>query len=759
MEPRFGRDFRDVSIRIDSAAARAYQARAFTHGSSIVFDRGAYAPSTAAGQRLLAHELAHVVQQGRGRAPSGPLRVSQPSDRAEIEAARAADAAMSGRSHGRIAASLQAAAPGIYRDGPVPGSAPSTPAPDNSLDDKTKADIVDGKYADKGAYTVKADKKTIPVESMKKGKKVFTDTEVPIVDSTFTDPVLERAKRYLDANWAPGIDIKKSTGGGGDTKGKHISMPDWVYDYQNKLAAQKPRDYVAKAWERGNNPNWNEDSFLAQRLLEAFLRAWHKTELPDEKAIPSNLEQLYKRAGVSEKAYGNAQAQLLGDPNLFGWCGPASYNAVVLGLFKNGLRFKTPETGKYAMVTPASIEKNKNTAAFIRNEIKRKNKDISDAELDAKYKAELSKMALMAEVNNQAGFFITTNSREAPGWLNKERFATGDDAAWKYPLKPGDVITQALMKDSPVSGHVLTVVKEIPDPEFKQKPGTAVSTVYGISGNAGSIGGGSVKIEQFVREMPPASLKNDLGKMSNLGNRMTAAAGEREGAEKAARAQLATEQKVAPHKVSAADVGTRADASQAEKRGRLQASLTEEERKFKSATGMSYDAYVKAKNEAKPAERLKFIQIGQNQRTVINEIVRLRVGIRTIDDRKAVPEEAAKLNIAYSPRDTARYNDPAAEGGTGRFRPSAVGHMWIAILIKASEHANPNKINAMLNLSAEDRDKKIKELGWDINLTAAQYQDKILEKYGMERLKGSVESLWPGAIEAIEGEGLGKDYR
>ena len=138
MESRFGRDFSDVSIRIDSEAARAYQARAFTHGSSIVFDAGAYAPSTAPGQHLLAHELAHVVQQGRGRAASGPLRVSTPSDRAEIEAARAADAAMSGRSHGRIAASLHPAAPGIYRDGPGPGTPTPTPAPVSVLSEAEK---------------------------------------------------------------------------------------------------------------------------------------------------------------------------------------------------------------------------------------------------------------------------------------------------------------------------------------------------------------------------------------------------------------------------------------------------------------------------------------------------------------------------------------------------------------------------------------------------------------------------------------------
>jgi hypothetical protein len=44
-------------------AAAALRARAFTHGSDIVFGRGEYEPGSDSGQRLLAHELAHVVQQ------------------------------------------------------------------------------------------------------------------------------------------------------------------------------------------------------------------------------------------------------------------------------------------------------------------------------------------------------------------------------------------------------------------------------------------------------------------------------------------------------------------------------------------------------------------------------------------------------------------------------------------------------------------------------------------------------------------------
>ena len=67
-EPRFGRDFSEVRIHAGerpAAAARAISARAFTLGLDITFGDGEYAPDTSDGRRLLAHELTHVVQQGR----------------------------------------------------------------------------------------------------------------------------------------------------------------------------------------------------------------------------------------------------------------------------------------------------------------------------------------------------------------------------------------------------------------------------------------------------------------------------------------------------------------------------------------------------------------------------------------------------------------------------------------------------------------------------------------------------------------------
>jgi hypothetical protein len=67
MEPRYGHDFGHVRVHSDEQAAQAaadYRARAYTVGGDIVFGAQEYAPGTSEGQRLIAHELSHVVQQG-----------------------------------------------------------------------------------------------------------------------------------------------------------------------------------------------------------------------------------------------------------------------------------------------------------------------------------------------------------------------------------------------------------------------------------------------------------------------------------------------------------------------------------------------------------------------------------------------------------------------------------------------------------------------------------------------------------------------
>jgi hypothetical protein len=75
MESAFGHSFANVRVHTDNAAAAQssnLNARAFTIGNNVAFGAGEYNPGSLIGDALLAHELAHVVQQG-GATQSQPL--------------------------------------------------------------------------------------------------------------------------------------------------------------------------------------------------------------------------------------------------------------------------------------------------------------------------------------------------------------------------------------------------------------------------------------------------------------------------------------------------------------------------------------------------------------------------------------------------------------------------------------------------------------------------------------------------------------
>ena len=93
MEARFGRNFGQVRLHTDelaAASACALSAQAYAVGSHIVFRAGRYRPGTHEGLWLLAHELAHVIQQ-RGKCSTRPLGVGDATDPLEREADRVAD--------------------------------------------------------------------------------------------------------------------------------------------------------------------------------------------------------------------------------------------------------------------------------------------------------------------------------------------------------------------------------------------------------------------------------------------------------------------------------------------------------------------------------------------------------------------------------------------------------------------------------------------------------------------------------------------
>lgn len=100
MAARFGHDFSQVRIHTDARAgesAQAMGANAFTVGTDIVFGEGQYAPGSSDGERLLAHELTHVVQQSQS-GPGDTSRMSGRGDASEREAEALAGRATAGQS-------------------------------------------------------------------------------------------------------------------------------------------------------------------------------------------------------------------------------------------------------------------------------------------------------------------------------------------------------------------------------------------------------------------------------------------------------------------------------------------------------------------------------------------------------------------------------------------------------------------------------------------------------------------------------------
>jgi hypothetical protein len=112
MESNFGQDFSDVRVHTDSkasASAEAVGANAYTVGNDMVFRSGHFDSGSPTGQRTIAHELTHVVQQRSGpvdgEEAAGGIRLSDPGDRFERAADQTADQVLGGSSSAPAAAS------------------------------------------------------------------------------------------------------------------------------------------------------------------------------------------------------------------------------------------------------------------------------------------------------------------------------------------------------------------------------------------------------------------------------------------------------------------------------------------------------------------------------------------------------------------------------------------------------------------------------------------------------------------------------
>jgi hypothetical protein len=125
MESRFGHDFGRVRVHADAQgaeSARAVGANAYTVGPNVVFGAGQYQSDTTAGRQLLAHELAHVLQQGESAALQTQLEVGSAEDSAERDADRIAEQVVAGGQPAAHAAHTKmsvAPAPAVLRRQPT----------------------------------------------------------------------------------------------------------------------------------------------------------------------------------------------------------------------------------------------------------------------------------------------------------------------------------------------------------------------------------------------------------------------------------------------------------------------------------------------------------------------------------------------------------------------------------------------------------------------------------------------------------------
>lgn len=120
-ESAFGSDLSAVRVHNDTRhnhVARSLNAKAFTVGSDIFFGQGHYKPGSRDGDRLLAHELTHVMQQSSGkvraRQAGAGVQMGETNDPHEQEADRVADSLMAGNSVSSLTKRN-----GIYSSSPV----------------------------------------------------------------------------------------------------------------------------------------------------------------------------------------------------------------------------------------------------------------------------------------------------------------------------------------------------------------------------------------------------------------------------------------------------------------------------------------------------------------------------------------------------------------------------------------------------------------------------------------------------------------
>jgi hypothetical protein len=338
-ESSLGTDLSGVRVHTGAeshTAAEAVGAKAYTSGQDIHF-AGRYDPASPANEHLLAHEVAHTVQQ-RGGAPARQhkLEVSAPTDGFEVEADRAADAMVSaapvsglsglGGQIQRVPEPAAAAPTGVAPTGGAP-AAPATEQPIASgigmlADGKDTAPIY-GTADDKGAPVAQLTKgQQVKLTSqagafygvelgaqkgyMKQGDLTTAVDGIPPEEMAQWEAKVKAASAAIDAAGHKLGAAVRGTGTAPASGG--AAFPQWFMELQNKLMLMD---------------DWHPEEEAAQQVLRDYAARYVNA---NGGKVPPNVASLIDYLGRGEKSSSSAQKAHDKGTGHFGGTGKDSKN-------------------------------------------------------------------------------------------------------------------------------------------------------------------------------------------------------------------------------------------------------------------------------------------------------------------------------------------------------------------------------------------------------------------------------------------------
>ncbi len=341
-ESSLGADLSAVRVHTGAAsaeAASAVGARAYATGNDIHFGAGQYAPADPFGVHLLAHEVAHTVQQS-GAAPTTQykLEVSTPGDAAEVEADRAADAMVSGASArvsggatgGAARHAIARAADESAQDADDNGEVFELRDPLIKGSLKDAGEWKDGKFVNatlQAALAFYGSRWGVGIAAAPAAAPDAKTDATPDATKTATPAATPDATKTATPAATP--DATKTATPAAAKKPTLADFPPWFAAFQNKLVARK---------------QWKKDEQAVSAILEAFARKQFPGAAAVAMSFFHHLGESVGNTGVDNLKIGarNSDGKLA-----YNYCAAASSKMLEEGLAAHGLAFKAGGYGAY----------------------------------------------------------------------------------------------------------------------------------------------------------------------------------------------------------------------------------------------------------------------------------------------------------------------------------------------------------------------------------------------------------------------------